>query len=186
MLMKKVYCFVDETGQDTKGNFFLVSIVLKEKEGLDTLEQKLLEIESSTGRFLKWKKLSFEDKIIFLDKLKGLTDLKNAIYFSVYKNSMAYTPLISLSIAKAILAQPSKEIITTVTIDGLNDKDRIIVSHELKKLKIRYRKIRGLKDEQSVFLRLAHVFANFLRDYKENQKYAIEAIGGFNRIISEI
>ena len=45
---------------------------------------------------------------------------------------------------------------------GLNDKDRDIVSHELKKLKIRYRKIRGLKDEQSVFLRLAHVFANFL------------------------
>lgn len=183
--MKKLYCFVDETGQDTKGKFFLVSIFLKEKEGLDILEQKLLKIEASSGRFLKWKKLSFENKVSLLDKLASTLELKNAIYYSVYHDSLAYTPLVSLSIAKAILAQ-GEETITTVIIDGLNDQDRDIVSHELKKLKIRYRKIRGLKDEQSVFLRLAHIFANFLRDHKEKQKYAIEAMAKLKQIVSEV
>lgn len=184
--MKKLYCFVDETGQDTKGEFFLVSIVLKEKDELDGLEQKLLKIESSNDRFLRWKKLSFEDKINLLDQLGKISELKKAIYYSVYHDSLAYTPLVSLSIAKAVLAQGGDETITTVTIDGLNDKDRTIVSHELKKLKIRYRKVRGLKDEQSVFLRLAHIFANFLRDYKEKQKYAIEAMTSLKQIVSEV
>ncbi len=66
------------------------------------------------------------------------------------------------------------------------NKDREIVSHELKKLKIRYRKIRGLKDEQSIFLRLAHVFANFLRDYEEKQKYAVEAMSNLKQIVSQV
>ncbi len=184
--MKKLYCFVDETGQDTKGDFFLVSIVLKKKAELDDLEQKLLKIESSSGRFLKWKKLSFGDKVNLLGKLAKTHELKSAIYYSVYHDSLAYTPLVSLSIAKAVLAHGDNETITTVTIDGLNDKDRDIVSHELKKLKIRYRKIRGLKDEQSVFLRLAHIFANFLRDYKEKQKYAVEVMANFRQIVSEV
>lgn len=184
--MKKLYCFVDETGQDTKGEFFLVSIVLKEKEDLDDLEKKLLKVESSSGRFLKWKKLSFGDKVQLLDELGKIPELKNAIYYSVYHDSLAYTPLISLSIAKAILAQDKDKTISTVTIDGLSVKDREVVSHELKKLKIRYRKIRGLKDEQSVFLRLAHVFANFLRDYKEKQKYTVPVFSKLKHVISEV
>lgn len=184
--MKKLYCFVDETGQDTKGEFFLVSIVLKEKQDLDDLEQKLLKLESASGKFLKWKKLSFKDKNNLLGNLGKIPELKNTIYYSVYHDSLAYTPLVSLSIAKAVLAQGENETITTVTIDGLNNKDREIVSHELKKLKIRYRKIRGLKDEQSIFLRLAHVFANFLRDYEEKQKYAIEAMSNLKQIVSQV
>lgn len=185
--MKKPYCFADETGQDTKGKFFLVSILLKEQEGSDGLEKKLLAIKSSAkGLFLKWKKLSFETKISLLDKLSKLPELKGSIFYSVYQDSVAYTSLVSLSIAKAVLSKSEGESITTVTIDGLNDKDREIVSHELKKLKIMYRKIRGLKDEQSVFLRLAHVFANFLRDFEEKQKYAVEAMVKLRQIVSKV
>ena len=32
LYMKKLYCYVDESGQDTKGGFFVVSIVVLEKE----------------------------------------------------------------------------------------------------------------------------------------------------------
>lgn len=60
--MKKLYCFVDETGQDTKGKFFLVSVVLKGEEGLNDLEQKLLKIESSSRRFLNREIVSHELK----------------------------------------------------------------------------------------------------------------------------
>ena len=30
--MQKLYCYVDETGQNTEGDLFVVSIVLTEKE----------------------------------------------------------------------------------------------------------------------------------------------------------
>jgi hypothetical protein len=41
---QKLYCFVDETGQDTKGESFLVSVIVTEEE-YDRVNQVLLEIE---------------------------------------------------------------------------------------------------------------------------------------------
>jgi len=41
-------------------------------------------------------------------------------------------------------------------------------------LKITYNNIRGMKDEQSTFLRLADCIAGLLRDYIEKQEYAVE------------
>lgn len=62
----------------------------------------------------------------------------------------------------------------TAIIDGLNDKEKIIVQQELKKLNIHYNKVRGMKDEQSVFLRLADAVAGFMRDFFQKEKYAVE------------
>jgi hypothetical protein len=59
----------------------------------------------------------------------------------------------------------------TVIIDGLNDKERDVVREELKKLKIKYRKIRGMKDEQNIFLRLSDAMAGFLREVHEGETY---------------
>jgi hypothetical protein len=42
----------------------------------------------------------------------------------------------------------------------------------LKSLKIKYDTIRGMKDEQSAFLRLADCMAGFMRDYIEKKPYA--------------
>ncbi len=53
--MQKIYCYVDETGQDTKGEFFLVSVVIA-KDERDNLIEKLEEIERSTGKGRKNKK----------------------------------------------------------------------------------------------------------------------------------
>ena len=61
----------------------------------------------------------------------------------------------------------------TVIIDGLIDKERGIVRDELKRLKIKYRKIRGMKDEQSVFLRLADAMAGFLCEVTEGKEYEV-------------
>ena len=46
---KKIYCYVDETGQDTMGILFLVSIIVAEGEH-DSLRGKLQKIESASGK----------------------------------------------------------------------------------------------------------------------------------------
>lgn len=95
----KLYCFVDESGQDTKGELFLVAIILHDTTNLILLEDKLELLEKQTGKSkLKWKKTN-------------------------------------------------------------------------KDIKIKYRKIRGIKDEQNVFIRLADTMAGFLRDMTEKQSY---------------
>ena len=54
--MQKLYCYVDESGQDTEGKLFLVSVVItgSEREGL---RNKLRKIEQMSGKGTKkWKK----------------------------------------------------------------------------------------------------------------------------------
>ncbi len=173
MMIHKLYCYVDETGQDTGAQFFLVAVVLKEMAGLASLEKKLEEIEERTGKEQrKWKKISKEIKIKYLEELIQIKALKNAIYYATYQASKEYSKLTSFTIAKAVLAKENTANYTvTIIIDGLNDKERDVVREELKKLKIKYRKIRGMKDEQSVFLRLADAMAGFLREVNEEKEY---------------
>jgi hypothetical protein len=60
----------------------------------------------------------------------------------------------------------------SVIIDGLTKKDTEKVRIILKDMKIKYKNIRGMKDEQNIFLRLADALAGFIRDYLEGDKYA--------------
>ncbi len=171
----KLYCYVDETGQDGLHNFFLVSVVITDTTRKDRLEKQLEEIEKETGKNkLKWTKTKTSIRKTFIEKICKIKDLKNSIFYSMYPDGQAYTHLTSLSIAKAVLAKKETHYSVTVIIDGLTKKDTEKVRRDLKQLHIRYDNIRGMKDEQSVFLRLADCFAGFTRDYIEDQLYAKE------------
>ena len=53
--MQKLYCYVDETVQDTKGKLFIVSVIVTEGER-EQLARQLEEIEKNSG---KGKKFGF-------------------------------------------------------------------------------------------------------------------------------
>jgi len=59
---------------------------------------------------------------------------------------------------------------------------------EAGKLKIKYDKIRGMKDEQDAVLRLADSIAGLLRDFCENQPYTKSILNMFKegKIVNEI
>jgi len=184
----KLYCYVDETGQDTKGRLFLVAVVLKEISDLTVLENELIEVEQKAGKNSKWKKTEKRIKKKYLEGLIGIKGLKGSIFYSSYESTKEYSKLTSLTIAKAVLAKEKQDYTVTVIIDGLNERERDLVRCELKKLRVKYRKIRGMKDEQSVFLRLADAMAGFLREREENEIYTIDFIGKFETlgVITEI
>lgn len=182
MMVTKLYCYVDETGQDTKGDLFLVAIVLKEIAGLEILEKKLEEVEMRTGKKrFKWKKISRNIKKKYLEELIQVKELKNTIFYATYQASKEYSKLTSFTIAKAVLARESKNYTVTVIIDGLNDAERDVIREELKKLKIKYRKIRGMKDEQSIYLRLSDAMAGFLREVYEGEEYTKQFMKRFEK-----
>ena len=161
----KLYCYADETGQETAGQFFLVSIVITDSTRKNYLEEKLEEVEKKTGKYKKWAKEDIDVRIRYLKEIAKIKDLQFSIYYSVYSQTKEYTHLTSLSIAKAILSNISGEYTVTVIIDGLTKIDTAKVKKDLKDLKIKYDIIRGMKDEQSAFLRLADCMAGFIRDY---------------------
>lgn len=183
--VQKLYCYVDETGQDTEGKFFLVAIFLKEQPGIESLEKRLLAAEQSSGRHLsKWQKTNLKSKIKYLVLIKDFKALHGTLFYSIYLQTKNYTPLVAFSVAKAILSKPIGASIVSVIIDGLNDKNRDIVRKELKKMRIRYKQVRGMKDEQSVFLRLADALAGFLRDASELQEYTKLIVADFKRTLA--
>lgn len=54
MSAKKLYCYVDETGQDTKGEIFVVSVIVAQKDR-DEIMELLETIEQETGKkATKW------------------------------------------------------------------------------------------------------------------------------------
>lgn len=143
-----------------------MAIVLKEIDLLESLERKLEEIEKRTGKKrAKWKRVKKDIKIKYLGELLQIRELRKSIFYFVYENTTEYTSLTSFTLAKAVLSKSNEDYTVTVIIDGLNDKERDVVRDELKKLKVKYNKIRGMKDEQNIFLRLSDAMAGFLVEY---------------------
>ncbi|MGH7204551.1 MAG: DUF3800 domain-containing protein [Candidatus Levyibacteriota bacterium] len=172
MKKRKLYCFVDETGQDTEGRFFLVALILTESEIKEGIERKLEEIEVKTKKEkIKWTKSPFKNRKQYLTDVAHIQGMRDSLYYSIYNETKTYTQLTALTIAKAVLAKGESNYSVTIIIDGLTKKDTEKIRSELKKLRVKYDTIRGMKDEQSAYLRLADSFAGFLRDYIEKQTY---------------
>ena len=144
--MRKLYCYVDESGQDTGGKYFLVVVVLQEKKNIFTLEKKLEKVERETGKNrLKWNKSKARIRLRYLQKAFTLQN-----------------------------AESSHNLV--VIIDCLNEREKDRVRIELKKLKIRHRTIRGMKDEQNAVLRLADSVAGFIRDINTKRHKISQAV----------
>lgn len=182
--MQKLYCYVDESGQDTKGELFLVAIVISDKRQLDSLEQRLLELEKETGkRTRKWGWLNVEEKAQYLQSILGIKELHHSIFYSVCKNSKEYTRLTASSIARAILARinGSGDYKASIFIDGLKGRENEVVRREIKKFRVNYAKIRGLDHRKSALIRLADAMAGFLRDCCEGKEYSKRLFSKFRK-----
>jgi hypothetical protein len=169
----KLCSFVDETGQDTKGKFFLVSVVLLEQSMRDQLETVIEEIEIKTGKHkTKWGNTLINVKKDFLREIGKIAGLKQTLFYSVYHDTKKYNYLTSITIAKVVQALTKEDSFVLIVVDGLNKKEMEKMRSDMKNLGIKYRHIRGMRDEQNVYLRLADSLAGFVRDYLEGDKYA--------------
>lgn len=89
MSSNKFYCYVDETGQDTAGGIFIVTVVIPGNR--DEILEHLEKIEAQSGKEkFKWgkadpnkrfsyietilnqRKISFKNLLFFLQKYQGI------------------------------------------------------------------------------------------------------------------
>jgi hypothetical protein len=164
---QKLYAYVDESGQDSKGQIFIVSVVVVGQRR-DELRKKLRAIERTSNKKLrKWKKSRPHHREAYIRQVIESGMFTDAIYFAHYKDTRTYVDLTVLSIAKAInhVASPPYE--TSIFIDGLKKTERMFFGSSLRKLNIKVRKVRGLRDESDEFIRLADAIAGFVRDCLE-------------------
>lgn len=167
---QKIYCYVDETGQDTKGELFIVAIVVADKEK-NRLEKKLLVIEKDSGKHAKkWQKTRKQERTNYIKAVLGSKELKQKLYYKDYADAgKQYLYLVIYVLAELIISL-FKNQEASVIIDALTERQRNVVSVELRHFGIRTGKIKGKRDESSALLRLADALAGFTRDGIEGHK----------------
>lgn len=171
MTSKRLYCYVDETSQDSLGDIFIVSVVVPENR--DELLDYLIELEIKTGRGkVKWGRASQEKRLNFLEQILNQRKHYLEIYYSVYKDTKEYKQATILTIAKSINAiRNFKNKLFTILVDGLGEKDQRYYGSQLRHLGIPSRKIRGVKkDENNALIRLADSICGFVRDVREDEE----------------
>jgi len=169
---RKLYAYIDESGQNTKGRFFVVSILVLEEER-ELIQEKLRLVENVSKKNLKWNKSRHKFRLEYLNEIVKLRCLKNKIFFEIFHGSKEYIKLTSHSSAKAILKRVRDEYKVTIFIDGFRKKEIEVFQRELRDFGIKRRKIRGVKkEENNIFIRLVDSICGLISDVNENKQWA--------------
>lgn len=162
-MSQKIYCYVDETGQDTQGALFIVSVVVTDTER-DRITRLCEAIERSSGKKrVKWTKTHYTRQVAYIEQILQEPAFQGRLYFAIYRDSTDYVALTTKTIAAATLDHVAGPYKATILIDGLPRSLRRKVGSQLRHLGIRTRKVRGLKDENDALIRLADAVCGLVR-----------------------
>ena len=170
--MQKLYCYVDETGQDTMGEIFIVSVVIIIDE---KLKNELLafceELEKTSGKGkFKWGKARNDKRLNYLESIFRDNRFKKVLRYSLFSESKKYDELTIEGIAKAICWKEPKNYTSLIYIDGLAKSKYREYTLKLRRRGASVQKVKGVrKNENNALTRLADAIAGFVRDVKEDK-----------------
>jgi len=171
----KLYAYVDESGQETQGSMFLVSVVVA-GETREALRHTLRAIERKSGKQdKKWTKARPAERAAYMQAVIQSREFTGRIYYARYQDTRSYVDLMILSTAQALHAQGAARPSATIIVDGLERSERPRFAAGVRKLGIAVRKVRGARDEADELIRLADAVAGFVRDSLEGES-AMQAL----------
>ena len=171
---QKLYAFVDETGQDTLGELFVVATVLT-AENHERVRQSLGRLERASGKGRrKWMKATPRQRLTYMTAVLQLPALHGRMFAAHFTETTTYLPCVLTTITHAVTAgaagHPCR---ATVLIDGLQKTLRQDVAAALRAQlqfhQIRIEKVRGLDDQSDALMRLADALAGFVRHALEGR-----------------
>jgi len=164
--MQKLYCYVDETGQETTGEIFIVSIVVIGEER-DELLKLCEQLEIITGKKKdKWGATKHERRMRYLHHILADDRFKGKLRYSLFRKTREYDASTVEGIARAVLwEKPSKNYTSLIYVDGLSRTKRHQYAVGLRRYGIHIRKVMGVaRDESNALTRLADALAGFVGD----------------------
>jgi len=165
----KYYCYVDETGLDTRGDLFIVAVVvipIDRDEVIEVLES--IERKSGKGR-RKWIKARYSQRELFMETVLSTSVFQGLLTYKVFRDSQAYTDMTIQAAAQAIQETViEEEYRAIVLVDALSKSQVNQFSVSLRSAGIRVKKVRGIRKEESdAVLRLADSLCGFTRSALE-------------------
>ncbi len=133
-LPHKLYAYVDESGQDTAGRLFVVSVLLLAEER-DALLQRLEALEARSGKHnTKWQKTRHSYRQAYMEAIRDLPVLQQALFFDILQTTSDYMTLTALTTARAIQRKVHGPYKVTVFVDGLRRHEVPLFSKGLRRL----------------------------------------------------
>ncbi len=170
-MTQKLYCYVDETGQDTLGDLFIVAVLVTGKER-DELERFLEWCEKQSGRGRrKWTHTRRREKTKYLHLALVSERLSGKIFYQIHRETKAYLKFTTQSVIHALSAYAGthgvRDYKAVVIIDGLNRQGELEVSRQIRRSGVKTRAVKGGRDEASALIRLADTVAGLVREAME-------------------
>ena len=187
--MHKLYCYLDETGQDTQGRLFVVAAVITGDER-DRVRRLLERLEYTSGKGQKkWSKATRAQRQAYMAPVLQAPALHERLFYARFTQTTTSLPCVLHTAALAMTTVAAgQDYRATVLIDGLQRAERFRVGVGLRHLQVAVRRVRGLRDESDAFIRLADAVAGFVRGHLEGRADVTplfqEAIRG--RVLREV
>ena len=173
--MTKLFCYVDETGQDTLGRFFIVATIVLGKER-DSFVLFLEEAEQKSGKkLMKWLRAKAFPKRVahYLELVFTALNFRGKVFYQVFRDTKDYDHLLPQAIAAAVKRYCKTKGIgnyqAVVVIDALRRTEQAKVKRLLKRHGLHVEKVRGLRDEGDAIIRLADAVAGLVREAEEGR-----------------
>ena len=168
---KKLYCYVDETGQDAGSNFFVVVSIVSSDEQ-NKIRENLMQVEEDSKiHARKWFNSRSPIKEEFLRTLIKQDLGKGDVYYEKFEKPVPFFLPLLETVEKAIKAKAGNEpYIATVYVDGIDKKKAIELTGGLRHKGIKLEYVRSARDESEPMIRLADRWAGCIRDALEGKE----------------
>ncbi len=169
-MARKLFCYVDESGQDTHGELFIVSVIISEQEK-EQFRQVCEDIERESHKGQrKWTKTAYDRRRDYIWRVLNTPIFAGKLNFAIYRGSLDYSALTVQTIVLALAATGEVDYKATVLIDGLPRSLEQVVGRQLRQQGVNAKKVRGgKKDENDALIRLADAVCGLVRGAVEGQ-----------------
>lgn len=174
--MQKLYCYLDETGQDAKSEFFIVVAIVSDKDQ-QQLRRQLSDIEeiAQTNR-LKWHKTEHRRRMDYLSLVLERNIAKGSVYMAHYQKPIPYFFPIMDVLEKAIKIAAAGSYEARIYVDGIDKKKAMELTNALRSAGISLRIVKGCRDESEPIIRLADMWAGCARSALLGRKDAQDIV----------
>ena len=163
MKIRKLYCYVDETGQDPGSAVFIVVAVIVASH-VEAIRDRLQELEKATKiGLIKWHKSNYKFRIQFLEEFLRRDNGDLYIYFLKIKKPVFYwLPTLEI-LQKSLPNHTTAQTQVIVCIDGLDHFSAKKYTNALRTKVLKVKLAKGPRDESEALIRLADRWAGCIR-----------------------
>jgi uncharacterized protein DUF3800 len=167
---QKLYCYVDETGQDDRSEYFTVVTVVS-AGNQQNLKESLIQLEqqSKVGA-KKWHKLRTPQREAFLELVVKTNLATGEVFFCRYRKPVHFFQPMVETLARAIQTVAEEDYRAVVYVDGIDRQKARELTKALRERGIKTEQVRGARDESEPLIRLADRWAGCIRaSFEENE-----------------